>query len=46
MCIRDRHYELTPETADVLNRTRERGGRIIGVGTTSCRTLELSLIHI
>lgn len=34
------HYELSPETADILNRTRERGGRIIGVGTTSCRTLE------
>lgn len=34
------HYELTAETADVINRTRERGGRVIAVGTTSCRTLE------
>lgn len=34
------HYELSQETADILNRTRERGGRVIGVGTTSCRTLE------
>ena len=34
------HYELPPETADMINRTRERGGRVIGVGTTSCRTLE------
>lgn len=34
------HYELSQETADVINRTRERGGRVIGVGTTSCRTLE------
>ena len=34
------HYELSPETAEVINRTRERGGRVIGVGTTSCRTLE------
>ena len=34
------HYELSQETADRLNRTRERGGRVIAVGTTSCRTLE------
>ena len=34
------HYELSQETADIINRTRERGGRVIGVGTTSCRTLE------
>ena len=34
------HYELSQETADVINRTRQRGGRVIGVGTTSCRTLE------
>ena len=34
------HYELTAETADIINRTRERGGRVIAVGTTSCRTLE------
>lgn len=34
------HYELSAETADVINRTRERGGRVIAVGTTSCRTLE------
>jgi S-adenosylmethionine:tRNA ribosyltransferase-isomerase len=34
------HYELPPETADLINRTRERGGRVIAVGTTSCRTVE------
>ena len=34
------HYELSAETADKINRARERGGRIIAVGTTSCRTLE------
>lgn len=34
------HYELSPETADLINRTRENGGRVIAVGTTSCRTLE------
>ena len=31
---------LSQETADLLNATRKRGGRIICVGTTSCRTLE------
>ena len=37
------HSELcmiSQETADILNRTREQGGRIVCVGTTSCRTLE------
>ena len=34
------HYALSQETADVINRTKARGGRVIGVGTTSCRTLE------
>ncbi len=34
------HYELPPETADLINRTKARGGRVIAVGTTSCRTLE------
>ena len=35
---------LTQETADILNQTRKNGGRIICVGTTSCRTLE-SLVN-
>ena len=35
---------LSQETADLLNTTKERGGRIICVGTTSCRTLE-SLVN-
>lgn len=34
------HYEVTQETADIINRTRESGGKIIAVGTTSVRTLE------
>jgi len=37
------HSELcmiTEETAEILNQTRQQGGRIICVGTTSCRTLE------
>jgi S-adenosylmethionine:tRNA ribosyltransferase-isomerase len=32
--------ELPQETADLINQTREEGGRIIAVGTTSVRTLE------
>jgi S-adenosylmethionine:tRNA ribosyltransferase-isomerase len=32
--------ELTPEVAEKINATRAAGGRIIGVGTTSVRTLE------
>ena len=41
------HAELcmmNRETADILNATRAEGGRIICVGTTSCRTLE-SLVN-
>jgi len=34
------HYELPAATADLINRTKARGGRVIAVGTTSCRTLE------
>ena len=32
--------ELPAETADLINEAREKGGRIIAVGTTSVRTLE------
>ncbi|MBR4016704.1 MAG: tRNA preQ1(34) S-adenosylmethionine ribosyltransferase-isomerase QueA [Oscillospiraceae bacterium] len=31
---------ISRETADILNETKRTGGRIICVGTTSCRTLE------
>lgn len=34
------HYQLSEETANKINRTKANGGRIISVGTTSCRTLE------
>ena len=34
------HYEVSPVVADVINTARSRGGRVIAVGTTSCRTLE------
>ncbi|WP_099205771.1 tRNA preQ1(34) S-adenosylmethionine ribosyltransferase-isomerase QueA [Scatolibacter rhodanostii] len=34
------HYYMPQETADIINETRKNGGRVIAVGTTSCRTLE------
>ena len=34
------HYIMTKEAADTLNETREEGGKIYAVGTTSVRTLE------
>lgn len=33
-------YQVTNEAADLINETRKMGGRIICVGTTSCRTVE------
>lgn len=34
------YYQMSKEAADTLNQVKERGGRIISVGTTSTRTLE------
>ena len=34
------HYYLPQETADLINETKKNGGRVISVGTTTCRTLE------
>ncbi|MGJ0122361.1 tRNA preQ1(34) S-adenosylmethionine ribosyltransferase-isomerase QueA [Staphylococcus hominis] len=34
------YYQMSKETADMLNKTKENGHRIISVGTTSTRTLE------
>lgn len=31
---------ISQETADVINQTKREGGRVICVGTTSCRTIE------
>ena len=31
---------VTPETAETVNAVKKAGGRVIAVGTTSCRTLE------
>ncbi len=34
------HYHLPEETAQLIQKTKANGGRVIAVGTTSCRTLE------
>lgn len=33
-------YQISKEAADVINETKKAGGRVICVGTTSCRTIE------
>lgn len=34
------HYYIKPEDAEKINKTKQNGGRIISIGTTSCRVLE------
>ena len=34
------HYEISQEVADLILETKKNNGRVIAVGTTSCRTLE------
>lgn len=33
-------YQVTEEAANIINTTKKNGGRVICVGTTSCRTIE------
>lgn len=33
-------YQITEEAANIINDTKRAGGRVICVGTTSCRTIE------
>ena len=33
-------YRIEPEQAALINRAKQAGGRVVAVGTTSCRTLE------
>ena len=37
--------QISAETAEKINRTRASGGRIVAVGTTSCRTLESAALE-
>lgn len=34
------YFEISQDACDIINRTKDEKGRIIAVGTTSCRTLE------
>lgn len=34
------HYSIGPEACEIINHTRRNKGRVIAVGTTSCRVLE------
>jgi len=34
------HFYIKKEDAEIINKTKKAGGRIIAVGTTSCRVLE------
>lgn len=34
------YYQVSEEAAEKINRAKERGGRVVCVGTTSCRTVE------
>ncbi|MCI7061617.1 MAG: tRNA preQ1(34) S-adenosylmethionine ribosyltransferase-isomerase QueA [Lachnospiraceae bacterium] len=34
------YYRVSQEAADIINDTKKSGGRVICVGTTSCRTIE------
>lgn len=38
--------ELPQETADLINQTKQNGGRVVAVGTTSVRTLESAALQI
>lgn len=43
--IQDHHmhsefYQVTEEAARIINTTKQNGGRVVCVGTTSCRTVE------
>ena len=34
------YCRIEPDVADIINSTKKKGGRVIAIGTTSCRTLE------
>jgi S-adenosylmethionine:tRNA ribosyltransferase-isomerase len=38
--MHEERYQLPPATADAVQRARQRGGRVVAVGTTAVRTLE------
>ena len=34
------YFEISDESIEIINETKKKGGRVIAVGTTSCRTIE------
>jgi len=34
------YCRVEPEVADLINQTKKNGGRVVAIGTTSCRTIE------
>lgn len=43
--MHEEYYEISSESADAMNQIKSSGGRIVGVGTTTCRTLESAMRH-
>ena len=39
------YYSVSPEAAQLINTTKEQGGRVIAIGTTAIRTLETATDH-
>ena len=38
-------YQISKEEADKINKAKKNGGRVICVGTTSCRTVESAALN-
>ncbi|MBE6670957.1 MAG: S-adenosylmethionine:tRNA ribosyltransferase-isomerase, partial [Ruminococcaceae bacterium] len=34
------YFSVSKESADIINECKKKGGKVVAVGTTSCRTLE------
>ena len=39
------YYSVSQETAELINKTKAQGGRVIAVGTTAIRTVETATTH-
>jgi S-adenosylmethionine:tRNA ribosyltransferase-isomerase len=39
------YYSVSPEAAQLINKTKEQGGRVIAIGTTAIRTLETAAMN-
>ena len=42
--MHEEYFEINKRACRILNETRQRGGRVVAVGTTSCRVLEASAV--